>query len=89
VKNESFKDVLLQPGDEEMVEQAVQAALDAGVTEQEVAEVFESEPRDVFWVPLVSGRLSYLARARRRGDVRPRERPLADLEQLRGAGDEV
>jgi hypothetical protein len=68
VKSGSFDDVLLEPGDEGMVDGAVKAALGAGVTEQEVTEVFESEPRDELWVPLVSGRLLNLARARNRGE---------------------
>jgi hypothetical protein len=72
VKSESYKDVLLEPGDEAMVEGAIQAALDAGVTEQEVAEVFKSEFRDVLWVPIVSGRLLNLARARRREALPPK-----------------
>jgi hypothetical protein len=60
-----FEDVLRLPGDEAMVDQAVRDALDAGVTEQEIAVVFASKPRDEFWVPLVAGRLGVLARHQR------------------------
>jgi hypothetical protein len=65
VTGESFDDVLLQPGDEEMVDKAIRDARNAGVTEQEINTVLRTEIRDWFWVPLVAGRLAVLARQRR------------------------
>jgi hypothetical protein len=64
VSLDAFRDVFVMPGDRAMVEGSVQEALGAGVTEAEIDRVLTSEPRDVYWVPLVSGRLGSLARAR-------------------------
>ena len=67
---ESYEDVLVQPGDEEMVDAAVRDALAGGVTEEKIDRVLRTEIRDEFFVPLVAGRLAVLARQRRAAATR-------------------
>ena len=73
-----FEDVLIEPGDEEMVEGAIREALDAGLSEAEIAAVLADERRDPLWVPIVAGRLGALARQRRRGSLSSPEFEAAD-----------
>jgi hypothetical protein len=77
---DEFEDVLLHPGDEELIDRAINAAVAAGVTEQEITTVLESEPHDALWVPVAAGRIGELARRCRLKD-QPQAPPLLfDLE---------
>ena len=59
-------DFLIEPGDEAMIAKAITHARSAGVPESEIERVIaeELEQRDEFTVPVLSGRLSALARLR-------------------------
>jgi hypothetical protein len=67
-----FADVLLYDGDAELVDAAIAEALDAGVSEEEIAAVMKAERRDRAWVPVVSGKLLTRAQEVRREVERAR-----------------